>query len=117
MIFSKPGGLKLKAAEELGCFCVFIAFAELKTSPVSVFSVKSRAVCCAPGTVSTWGCLGLGARLLFSGFQSAAVLAVCNGNLCFSQVSGRLEVLAAFMEFFSIVLMSDDNFRYPAWMW
>lgn len=34
----------MKAAEEMGCFRVFIAFVKLKTSPVSVASVKHRAV-------------------------------------------------------------------------
>lgn len=57
MIFSKPGVLKVKAAEEMGCFCMSIAFSELKTSVSSSVnvSVKNRAVCCAPDTVQTHG--------------------------------------------------------------
>lgn len=43
MIFSKPGMLRVKAAEKW-------AFAELQASPVSCFC-KIRAVCCAPDTV------------------------------------------------------------------
>lgn len=68
MIFSKPGVLKVKAAEEMGCFHVFIAFAELKTAPVSVASVKKQG--------SVLHQTGLGTRLFFSDFQSTTVLAV-----------------------------------------
>lgn len=57
----------------------------------------------------------------FSKYSSAGTLmktsAVFVSITADIRCSGRLEVLGSTYGVFSIVLRSDDYFKYPAWMW
>lgn len=67
--------------------------------------------------MSTWGGLGSYFLVFFSAVSLQWKLLLCFSITADIRLSVRLEVQAAFIEFFSIVLRSDDNFKYPAWMW
>lgn len=82
----------------MGRFLVFLAFAVLKALPMSVPSVKSRAVRCMlehrKHSVWTWRCLVLGSLFFFSVVASTVVLAVHNENFCWVSLShSRLQVV------------------------